>query len=444
MKKTLPIIVILTSLSLLGLMILQASWLNNLLTLRRGQLNNKINEAGVSVAVELYNATATTPSLKVKPSFGFNRFGRNIPMLLNPPTVEEKFNIEDIHKKLERAFKKQELQDIKFEFAVINSSEDFEMKTQNFEEAYWDTVSNKRLFVGIGPESAADLEGISAPEHLIIIVPDFTKQIWGSLRWVILGASAFMLVIIAAFFVTLRTLFNQKKLGEIKSDFINNMTHEFKTPIATISLAVDALRNEKVQNDKEKLNYFTSIIKEENKRMNRHVESILQAALQEKQELQLKLTFIHINELIANILDTFVLQLDEKNGEVEINLNAKDDLLKVDSVHFTNMFSNLIDNAIKYSADNVRIKVTTQTTHNFLTIIVQDHGIGMSKENSKRIFEKFYRVHTGNVHNVKGFGLGMSYVKMVVDSHKGKIKVDSTLGKGTTFTIEIPRKIEDK
>ena len=444
MKKTLPIIVILTSLSLLGLLLLQASWLDNLLILRRGQLNNKINEAGVSVAVELYNATSTTPSLRVKPAFGFNRFGRSMPMLLNPPTVDEKFKLEDIHEKLEKAFRKSDLQDIKFEFAIINSGEDFEMKSKNFEEAYWDTVSNKRLFVGIGPETAADLEGITAPEHLIIIVPDFTKQIWGSLRWVILGAGAFMLVIVAAFFVTLRTLFNQKKVGEIKSDFINNMTHEFKTPIATISLAIDAIRNEKVQNDKEKLNYFTSIIKEENKRMNRHVESILQAALQEKQELQLKVSLVHINELIENILDTFVLQLDDKKGEVELKLNAKDDVLKVDQVHFTNMFSNLIDNAIKYSHENVRIKVTTHNTQNFLIISVQDNGIGMSKENSKRIFEKFYRVHTGNVHNVKGFGLGMSYVKMVVDSHKGKIKVDSTLGKGTTFIIEIPRNIERK
>ena len=439
MKKTLPIIVILTTLSLVGLLLLQASWLNNLLALRRGQLNNKINEAGVSVAVELYNASTTVPSLRVKPAFGFNRFGSSIPMLLNPPTVDEKFKPEDIHEKLEKAFKKEDLQYIKFEFAVINNSEDFEMKSANFEEAYWDTVANKRLFVGIGPETAADLEAISAPEHLIIIVPDFTKQVWGSLRWVIFGAGAFMFVIIAAFFVTLRTLFTQKKVAEIKSDFINNMTHEFKTPIATISLAVDALKNEKVQNDKEKLNYFTGIIKEENKRMNRHVESILQAALQEKQELELKLSDVHIHELIEHILDTFVLQLDDKNGEVELKLNAQDDLLKIDSAHFTNMFSNLIDNAIKYSNENVRIKVTTHITQRNFIISVQDNGIGMSKESSKRIFEKFYRAHTGNVHNVKGFGLGMSYVKMVVDAHKGKIKVDSTIGKGTTFILEIPR-----
>jgi len=240
--------------------------------------------------------------------------------------------------------------------------------------------------------------------------------------------------------VTLRSLLNQKKLSEIKSDFINNMTHEFKTPLATISLAVDTIRNEKVQNDKEKLNYFTGIIKEENKRMNRHVETILQAALQEKQEMKLNLVELHVHTIINKTLENYALQLEEKGGNVELKLNAADDLIVADEIHFTNLFSNLIDNAVKYSYEKVLIKVSTHSTSKYMVISVQDNGIGMSKESVKHIFEKFYRVHTGNVHNIKGFGLGMSYVKMVLDAHKGRIKVDSTLGKGTTFTVEIPRK----
>lgn len=441
MKRTLPIIVILITLSLLGLIVLQVSWLDNLLVLRRGQLNNKINDAGVSVAVGLYHDMATAPSIKLRNKISFHSFGSNMPMLINPPTVDEKYKLEDVQQKLLQAFKKADLQYLKFEFAIINSTEDFEMHTQNFEQAYWDTVTNKRLFVGIGPETAADLDGISAPEHLIVIVPDFTKQVWGSLRWIILGAIGFMLVIVAAFFVTLRTLLNQKKLSEIKSDFINNMTHELKTPLATISLAVDAIKNEKVQNNKEKLNYFTGIIKDENKRMNRHVESILQAAVQEKQEMKLNLVELSIHDIIKNTLDNYALQLEEKNGKVELKLNAQSDLLRIDDIHFTNMFSNLIGNAIKYSHENVLIKVSTHSTSKYLVISVQDNGIGMSRESVKHIFEKFYRAHTGNVHNIKGFGLGMSYVKMVVDAHKGKIKVDSALGKGSTFTVEIPKKI---
>ena len=439
MKKTLPVIVVLITLSLLGLLILQASWLDNLLVLRRGQLNNKINEASVSVAVDLYKGINDAPSLKLRRNLGFSRFGNGMPIMLNAPTVEEKYKLEEVKEKLNKAFAKEDLHYFQFEFAIINSTEDFEMRTPNFEQAYWDTVSNKRLFVGIGPETAADLEGISAPEHLIIIVPDFTKQIWGSLRWIIVGLVAFMLVIIAAFFVTLRTLFNQKKLSEIKSDFINNMTHEFKTPLATISLAVDALRNEKVQSNKEKMDYFTGIIKEENKRMNRHVETILQAALQEKQEMKLDLVELHVHQIIEKTIENYQLQLEEKNGKVELKLNAKNDFIFADEIHFTNLLSNLIDNAIKYSYEKVLIKVSTHSTNKFVFISVHDNGIGMSKESVKHIFEKFYRAHTGNVHNIKGFGLGMSYVKMVIDAHKGKIKVDSALGKGSTFTIEIPR-----
>ena len=232
-------------------------------------------------------------------------------------------------------------------------------------------------------------------------------------------------------------MLNQKKLSEIKSDFINNMTHEFKTPLATISLAVDALRNEKVQADKEKTKYFSSIIKEENLRMNKHVETILQAALMERQELQLNLISLHVHTVIQSILDNYALQLQDKQGNIQLLLNAKNDVINADEVHFSNLVSNLIDNAIKYSGDKPKIVISTHSTKKHLIVRVADNGIGMSKETVKRIFEKFYRAHTGNLHDVKGFGLGMSYVKTVIDAHKGKIKVESTLGKGSVFTVEL-------
>ncbi|TXT29688.1 MAG: two-component system OmpR family phosphate regulon sensor histidine kinase PhoR, partial [Chitinophagaceae bacterium] len=214
--------------------------------------------------------------------------------------------------------------------------------------------------------------------------------------------------------------------------------HEFKTPLATISLAVDALGNEKVQNNKEKSAYFTKIIKEENNRMNKHVETILQAAFIEKQELKLNLSMIHVHEMIEQVMDNFKLQLNDKNAQFQLLLNAKNDKLSGDEVHFSNLISNLVDNAIKYSADSLMIKISTHSTRNYLVIRIEDNGIGMSKESTKRIFEKFYRAHTGNLHNVKGFGLGMSYVKTVIDAHKGRIKVESNLAKGTAFTIEVP------
>jgi two-component system phosphate regulon sensor histidine kinase PhoR len=256
----------------------------------------------------------------------------------------------------------------------------------------------------------------------------------------IAGAIFFTLVIIAAFYVTVNALLRQKKVSEIKNDFINNMTHEFKTPLATISLAVDALKNEKVVQDRQKSEYFTGIIKEENRRMNKQVETILQASLLDRQEQQLNISPIHANTIIQEAMENFQLQLEGKGGRSELQLNAKNDLLNADEVHFTNLVSNLIDNAIKYSKDNLFIKITTHSTSKSLVIRIEDNGIGMTKETQRRIFEKFYRAHTGNLHNVKGFGLGLSYVKTIVDAHQGKIKVDSLVGRGTTFTLEFPLK----
>ena len=216
------------------------------------------------------------------------------------------------------------------------------------------------------------------------------------------------------------------------------MTHELKTPLATISLAVDALQNSKVIGNPEKSSYFSDIIKQENKRMNKHVETILQAALMDKQDMRLNLVPIHAHVIIQRVVNTFALQLNEKGGNVTLHLNATNDLINADETHFTNLINNLVDNAIKYSKENLHIIITTHGTGKYLVIQVQDNGIGMSKETVKHIFEKFHRAHTGNLHNVKGFGLGMSYVKSVVDAHNGKIKVESLQGKGSTFMVDIP------
>ncbi len=437
MKRTLPLIVILITLSLLGLIWLQASWLENILEVGEVQLFHKVSDAGTSVANDLSKSVHALPSLHITRKPGF-RFGFDLSKVAKPPSIEDRFSQQDIYKKLEYSFENEGLKKLSFDFAIINDQGEVEMHTRNFEEELMDTTNNHRTIIPITSGNASDIENMSAIENLIIIVPDYKKQVWDSLKWVIAAVAIFMLIILAAFYVTLKTLLNQKKLSEIKSDFINNMTHELKTPLATISLAIDAVRNEKVYNDKEKFQYFTGIIKEENKRMNKHVETILQAALMEKQELQLNFKKLHLHDIVKNVLDNYELQLKEKMGRVVFLLNAKNDLISADEIHFTNMVSNLIDNAIKYSKDNPVIKVTTHSSNKLVVLSVEDNGIGMTKENAKRIFEKFYRAHTGNVHNVKGFGLGMSYVKTVIDAHKGKIKVDSTLGKGTIFTVEMP------
>lgn len=439
MKRTFPVIVILISLSLFGLILLQVSWFDNLLAVNRAQLKNKIDGAVTSVAIDLGKSAGSGQAMSL------SRRGRGM-LLLGPaiqqylfrrPSVDQKFSQEEIAGRIRKEFKRVDLDNVKFEFAVTDFNDDYELMSPGYEREFWDTVNNKRFYSVILPENA-EVEFTPSFEKLILIVPDIEKQVWQSLRWIILGAITFMLVIIAAFYVTIRTLLNQKRLSQIKSDFINNMTHEFKTPLATISLAVDALGNEKVQNNKEKTAYFTKIIKEENNRMNKHVETILQAAFMEKQELKMNLVELQVHNLIVQVMDNYKLQLQDKGADFQLLLNAKNDLIKGDEAHFTNLISNLVDNAIKYSKENLLIKISTHSTRNYLVIRVEDNGIGMSKESTKRIFEKFFRAHTGNLHNVKGFGLGMSYVKTVIDAHKGRIKVESTLGKGTAFTIEVP------
>lgn len=437
MKKTLPIIVILISLSLFGLIWLQASWLKNLLGVKQSQLIARVNDANGIVADELSKFSYNTGNnIRLQRKLPF-RLGNEMLRFMRP-SISEKFTQEDIKIKLRKALDSLGFKNIGFEFAIANANSEIELMSANFEKEYTDTINNKIVITPILPSGGADLESIASSEKLVTVIPDFQKQVWSSLNWILLGAAFFMLIILSAFFVTVKTLINQKKLSEIKSDFINNMTHEFKTPLATISLAIDAIRNEKVMNDKTKMQYFSDIIKEENKRMNKHVETILQAAAMDKQELQLNLNKHHAHEIINNVIETFELQLNNKEATIETSLAATNDLVNVDEVHFTNLVSNLIDNAVKYSKENLLIKISTKNSNKYFTLEVEDNGIGMSKETVKRIFEKFYRAHTGNVHNVKGFGLGMSYVKTVIDAHRGKIKVDSVAGKGSTFTVDIP------
>ena len=437
MRKTLPIIVVLITLSLLGLIVLQISWLNNLVQEQSRQLNIKINEAGSKVRDDLSVSKATKPTIKLPKRFQSFSFGSNdLSKLVKPPTIDEKFTLKEIEDKIRASLDEKDLKYIHFEFAITSPNDDYEMMSTNFSEDLYNP-NHFTLYFNILTDVDADPDPNGLYEHLVIVIPDFKKEVWNSLLWVILGGALFMLIIVAAFYITLRTILNQKKLSEIKSDFINNMTHEFKTPLATISLAIDSLKNDKVLANKDKMEYFFGIIKEENIRMNKHVETILKAALMEKRELNLQLEKLSVHSVIKRVLDNYELQLHDKNGNVFTDFRAQYDIIMADEVHFTNVISNLVDNAIKYSNDNLLLKITTEANDKYFIVTVEDNGIGMSKETVKKVFEKFYRAHTGNLHNVKGFGLGMSYVKTIVDAHKGKISVESTKGKGSKFTLEM-------
>jgi len=440
MKRIFPVIIVLITLSLLGIIVLQVSWFTDMTVLRQAQLTQSAEEAGTEVANELSKQASSAPYMKI-PRKSTTLLLEDYGIGYGRPLLSQHFSEFEIKEKIQKAFDNKGLKDVKFEFAITSNSNSYniEIQSRRFTEEVNDTVRNKSIFVAIVPPQSNSMMEIHEPfEHLILIVPDFKAQVWESMIWMIIFAVVFTLIILTAFGVTIQALLRQKKLSEIKTDFINNMTHEFKTPLATISLAVDALRNEKVLAQPQKMQYFSGIIKEENKRMNKHVETILQAALLDKQELKLDMKKVHAHNLIESALNNYQLQIQDKDGKVERKFDAKNDEIIADEAHFTNLLSNLLDNAIKYSKEHLVLKITTCNQGKNLQIKIQDNGIGMNKETAKRIFEKFYRAHTGNIHNVKGFGLGMSYVKTVIDVHKGRIKVDSTLGKGSCFTVEVP------
>lgn len=406
--------------------------------IRKEQLDDKITMVMDEVGQELVNQrsaaitnSTTVPGLRMQSEL-YDFKGQY--------SVAKRFTDFEVREKLQNAFKNKGLKDTHFEFAITANSlfGRYEMKSEGFIKLAEDTLHNQRYAYSLVPSSGSLLEGLAPEEVLWVVVPDVKSFVFKSLGWMISGAILFTFILITAFYLTVTTMLKQKKLSEIKSDFINNMTHEFKTPLATISLAVDALKNEKVKQDAGKMEYFSGIIKEENKRMNKQVETILQAAQLDKQEIQLNLKPLHIHEIIQRSMDNLRLQVQDKGGTMDASLNATDDLMQADEVHMTNLISNLLDNAVKYSKENLAIKISTKNVGKNIRVIIEDNGIGMSKETVKRIFEKFYRAHTGNLHNVKGFGLGLSYVKTMVEAHEGTIKADSTLGKGSTFTIDLP------
>ena len=438
MKRIFPVIAILISLSLLGLIYFQVLWLSTAKQTKEKQLRDNIYLAATEAAESMMQESSVLLSLNKKPDNYFQNEKFKIELLR--PSVIQRFTRDEINSIIRKSLEKHFLEGVLFEFAVSdNSIAGEQIQSENFFQLFIDSAHNTNVAVPLEPAEGSNYENLTKEEFLVIIIPHQEIIIFREIIWFVLGTILFTIIIITAFFITIRALFKQKKLSEIKSDFINNMTHEFKTPIATISLAVDALRNEKVINDQEKSAYFTQIIKEENKRMNQQVETILQASLLDKKAIQLNMKKTNANELIQKAIQNINLPLAEKGGIVSVDLSASNDLIMADDVHFTNIINNLLDNAIKYAGDAAPlITVKSKNLGNQLQISIADNGIGMSKETLSRIFEKFYRAHTGNLHNVKGFGLGLSYVKTMVEAHHGQIKAESTIGKGSIFYISLP------
>lgn len=275
-------------------------------------------------------------------------------------------------------------------------------------------------------------------ERLLVYFPHPTTFLLGNLLGMLLVSFALILVLIIIFFVTISVLLRQKKLSDMKSDFINNMTHEFKTPLATINLAADALANPKVQHNNELTTKYLGIIKTENKRMNLHVEQVLQTAQMERQELKLNLQRLDLRNLLEHAIALMEMQYDNRQAKLQLSCSHESCFIDGDESHLLNVFTNLLDNALKYARTNPEVSVSASIVGQKAVIRVKDNGIGMNRETRQHVFEKFYRLPTGNVHNIKGFGLGLSYVKAIVDAHKGNISVESEIEIGSTFIVSLP------
>ncbi len=280
------------------------------------------------------------------------------------------------------------------------------------------------------------------PYFLKIFFPKQKQYLFHSMWTLLLMSGIIIIAVIAAFVYSVKTIFKQKKLSEMKNDFINNMTHELKTPISTISLACEALKDPDMQSSEKQRNTFVNMINSENKRLGVLVENVLRSALLDSEEMPFKVNTVDINELIRSVSRSLAIRIKKYDGKISLDMDPKTPFLEGDSVHLTNMIYNLLDNAIKYSPEQPQIEVATRSRDELVEITVSDNGIGVSKEDQKKIFDKLYRVHTGNVHDVKGFGLGLNYVKVIVEKHHGEILVESELKKGSTFTIVIPKKYE--
>ncbi|WP_198672945.1 sensor histidine kinase [Algoriphagus litoralis] len=322
-------------------------------------------------------------------------------------------------------------------------SEDFEMGLQNDkgEIVPIGLVADPMRLKNYGVQAKLFPNDILGKDNfLFIFFPEKNSHVIRQVWLPIFSSIVFIVVIISCFIYAIKVIIRQKELSKIKNDFINNMTHEFKTPLATVSLAVEALQDPELStHDKFRIRYL-GIIKDENKRLVSQVEKVLQAAALDKKDFQLKIETIDLTELLESTVDHISLQVEKRGGKINLVNKLRNGQIEGDAFHLTHIFNNLLDNANKYSRESPLIRVEAWEEGDQILVSIQDQGIGMSKDALKKIFDKFYRVPTGNVHDVKGFGLGLSYVKTMLEAHKGEIHVQSEPGKGSTFTINLPKK----
>jgi len=346
------------------------------------------------------------------------------------PNIEERISAPELESVIHKIFNESGI-DLTFEYAVIRWNNDTAYHSPDYNPYTEASYYRVQLFPN---------DVYAQSNYLILYFPTKQDFLFRSLSYLAGSSLLLTLAILVSFALTAFIMFRQKRLSEIRNDFISNMTHELKTPISTISLASQMLGDKSIPPELKNVNQISKIISEECRRLGSQVEKVLQTSVFDKGKLKLRLGEVNVHEVIAGVLDNFSIQVKSRNGTLISHLDAHDFVLQADQVHITNVMSNLLDNAIKYCEREPEITVETSNKVDFLVISVKDNGIGINRNDQKRIFEKFYRVPTGNIHAVKGFGLGLSYVKMITEAHRGYIEVESELFEGSTFKIFLPLK----
>ena len=320
--------------------------------------------------------------------------------------------------------------ELSYRFALVDKNKKIVYSNPQFNENETENIFTQVLFPKDPPAKLYTLQ---------VYFPNQKEYLFNSVTFVI-PSIVFTIILLFVFILTVFIVFRQKHLSEMKNDFVNNMTHELKTPVSTISLAAQMLKDTKLSKSPQMFGHISEVIQDETKRLSFLVEKVLQISLFDSKRTALKLTEIDANDTLAAVAHTFTIRVEKHGGKLEVDLNALESTIYVDEMHFTNVLFNLMENAIKYRREDVPLLLTARTYNegNKIQISIQDNGIGIKKENLKKVFERFYRVHTGNKHNVKGFGLGLAYVKKIIDDLNGTIKVESEINVGTKFIITLP------
>ena len=354
-----------------------------------------------------------------------------------PTPIQQRINKKGLQATLGKSFNDKGI-DLPFEFAVFSpssGSNHIPIRSAGFKADYEKSEHRVSLFPN-------DL--FQKPDMLLVYFPGQKSHVLKSLSLLLAGSILFTLIIIISSGGSIVVMIRQKKISDIKTDFINNMTHEFKTPIATISIAADSITNPRVIAEPETIKNFTRIIKEENNRMNTRVEQILQMALLDSRDFKLRPRVVDMHYMIDKVIAHYRLQIEKREGFITTRLDAIHSLVEADEDHMRNVLLNLLDNANKYSITKPEIEVFSMNQSGKFIFGVQDKGLGMSQEVQRKVFDKFYRVTSGNIHNIKGFGLGLSYVKAIVLAHHGDIRIQSEPGKGSRLEISLPGIREDE